>query len=169
MNRSGNGEDASKQGQRGGEGLKKVQWLFLIISGVMIFSQLSCGRKAPPFVPKDRVHLRVTQLKGEWEKGDVVLKGRVAVPQGREKDISKITGCRVYHARFSMGNPPCETCHIKYKTYTVIEGKVIQGDRFSSRLKKEKKKGIHFFEIRLIDRRGAPGPSSNRVKLTIDR
>jgi hypothetical protein len=136
---------------------------------VIIFSQFSCGRKAPPFIPKERVHLRVTQLKGEWAKSGVVLKGRVAVPQGGEKEISQITGCRVYHARFSLGNPPCETCPIQYKTYTEIEGEVIQGDRFSSRLKKEKKKGVHFFEVRLISRRGSPGPSSNRVKLTIDR
>ena len=136
--------------------------------GVIVFSQLSCGRKAPPFVPKERVHLRVTQLQGKWKKGDVVLKGRVAVPQGGEKEISQITGCRVYHARFSPGNPPCETCPIKYKTYTEIEGEVIKGDRFSCRLKKEKKNGLHFFEIRLISRRGESGPSSNRVKLTIN-
>jgi len=148
--------------------LKRTQWLFLIVLGVILFSQLSCGRKAPPFVPKERVHLRVTQLKGEWKKGDVVLKGRVAVPQGGEKEISQITGCSVYHARFSLGNPPCETCPIKFKAYTEIEGEVINGDRFSCRLQKEKKKGLHFFEVRLIGRRGALGPSSNRVKLTID-
>ena len=148
--------------------MKRKQWLFLIVLGVILFSQLSCGRKAPPFVPKERVNLRVTQLKGEWKKGDVVLKGRVAVPQGGEKEISSITGCRIYHARFSPGNPPCETCPINYKVYYEIEEVVIKGKRFSCRLQKERKKGVHFFEVRLIGRRGALGPSSNRVKFTID-
>ncbi|MCP4664942.1 MAG: hypothetical protein GY849_01145 [Deltaproteobacteria bacterium] len=148
--------------------MRRKQWLFLIVLGVILFSQLSCGRKAPPFVPEERVHLRVTQLKGEWKKGDVVLKGRVAVPQGGEKEISQITGCRVYHARYSAGNPPCETCPLTYKAYTEIKGEVIKEGRFLCRLRKEKNKGLHFFEVRLIGKRGEPGPSSNRVKLTID-
>lgn len=148
--------------------MKRKQWLFLIVLGLILLSQLSCGRKAPPFVPKERVQLRVTRLKGEWKEGDVVLKGRLAVPQGGEKELSRITGCRVYYAHFSPDNAPCETCPVKYTVYTAIEGGVIQGDRFSCRLQKKKKKGLHLFEVRLVGKRGALGPSSNRVTLKID-
>ncbi len=147
--------------------MKRKQLLFLIVSGLILFSQISCGRKGPPFVPKEGVRLRVAQLKGEWKEGEVVLKGRVAVPRGGEKELSRITGCRVYYARYSADNPPCETCPVKYKSFTEIKGEVIRGGRFSCRIGKQRRKGLHFFEVRLIGKSGTPGPSSNRVKLTI--
>lgn len=147
--------------------MKRKRWVFLIILGAILFSQLSCGRKAPPFIPKERIQMRVTRLKGEWKKDSVVLKGRVAVHQGQEKAISDIIGCRVYHIRHPLDNPPCEGCPIRYKVYTELKGDFIKGDRFRCQVQKEKKKGVHFFEVRLIGREGTSGPSSNRVKLTV--
>ena len=125
----------------------------------------NCGKKGPPFLTKSKLSLRVDQLKGEWENGRVLLKGYV---RGENKVISSVTGCRVYHAWYPMDNPPCEGCPIEMAGFKEIKEKVVSGDRFNCEVPDVEKKGIHFFEVRLMGRDGAVGPPSDKVKLRID-
>jgi len=124
-----------------------------------------CGKKGPPCLSKVKLSLRVDQLKGEWKNGRVLLKGYV---RGENNVISRVTGCRVYHAWYPMDSPPCEGCPIQMTGFKEINEQVVSGDRFNCEVPGVKKKGIHFFEVRLIGRDGAVGPTSDRVKLKIE-
>ena len=125
----------------------------------------NCGKKGPPFLTQSKLSLRVDQLKGERENGRVLLKGYV---RGEDEVISSVTGCRVYSAWYPMDNPPCEGCPIEMKGFKEIKEKVVSGDRFNCEVLDVEKKGIHFFEVRLMGRGGAVGPPSDKVKLQIE-
>jgi hypothetical protein len=105
-------------------------------------------------------------LQGAWDDQAIVMKGQVAAPQGARVDPADIAGCRVYRARYPLNNPPCEGCPITYRVYTEITGPVVTAEGFSCRVDGIRKKGIHFFQVRLVGRKGALGPPSNRIKLT---
>ena len=113
---------------------------------------------------KSEFSLRVDQLKGKWENGRVLLNGYV---RGEDKVISRVTGCRVYHVWYSMDNPPCGGCPIEMTGFKGIRGKVVSADRFNCEVPGVDKKGIHFFEVRLMGKNGAVGPPSNKVRLKI--
>lgn len=125
----------------------------------------NCGKKGPPFLTESKLSLRVDQLKGEWENGSVLLEGYV---RGENEVISRVTGCRVYHVWYPMDNPPCEGCPIDMADFRDIKEMEISGDRFTCEIPGVKKKGIWFFEVRLIGSHGALGPPSERVKVTIN-
>jgi len=107
----------------------------------------------------------VDRLTGKWENGKVWLEGYI---EGDDKKRSDITGCRVYHTWYPVDNPPCEGCPIEMPDFKEIKEMEISGDRFTCEIPGVKKKGIWFFEVRLIGRNGALGPPSERVKVTID-
>ena len=125
----------------------------------------NCGKKGPPFLTKSKLSLRVDQLKAERENGRILLKGYV---RGEDKIVSGVIGCRVYHAWYTMDNPPCEGCPIEMAVFKEIKEKVVSGDRFNCELLDVEKKGIHFFEVRLMGRDGEVGPPSDKTKLMID-
>ncbi|MBW2615771.1 MAG: hypothetical protein JRD02_06320 [Deltaproteobacteria bacterium] len=112
--------------------------------------------------------LKVEQLKGKWANDAVLLQGSIPVLKGQKKDRPGVTGCRVYHARYSLKNPPCEGCPIDYPGFQEIRGEILAGEEFLCEIFVKKKEGIHFFEVRLIGPKGAVGPPSNRVKLIIE-
>ncbi|MCJ7686014.1 MAG: hypothetical protein MUO68_17160 [Desulfobacteraceae bacterium] len=141
--------------------------LFLLAALLVALMALlpNCGKKGPPFLTESKLSLRVNQLKGEWENGRVLLKGYV---RDENEEISSVTGCKVYHAWYPMDNPPCEGCPIEMAGFKEIKEKVVSGDRFNCEVPDVEKKGIHFFEVRLMGRDGAVGPPSDKVKLRID-
>ncbi len=149
----------------------QVKWRFLysaIILGVASLVLMSCGKKGPPFLPKTDRPLKVEQLKGQWTNEAVLLQGSIPALKGQKKGRPGVTGCRVYHTWYSLKNPPCEGCPIKYPGFQEIRGKILAGEEFLCEVFIEKKEGIHFFEVRLIGPKGAVGPPSNRVKLIIE-
>ena len=143
--------------------------LLFVVLAAMFLALTACGKKGPPFLPERKIFSRVEQLQAELENGVVELKGHIAPPQARKKDTSDITGCRIYHTWYALDNPPCEDCPIEFPDHQDITGEVNTGAGFSCQVPVKKRKGIHFFEVRLLGRRGAIGPLSDRAKLIVDQ
>jgi len=148
--------------------LRYREGILLVTLGVILLALVTCGKKAPPFLPERVMPLRVAKLKAGWEKGAVVLRGSVVGPQGRSREGGDVIGCRVYHARYPKKDAPCEECPIEYGGFKVIKGEVITEKEFYCPVPGIDTKGIHFFEVRLIGTDGAVGAPSTRAKLTID-
>ncbi len=147
--------------------MKQCRLKAIIILAVLLAS-VACGKKGPPFLPKPVISKRVEQLKAERENENAVLKGQIVEAKDQEKNTSYVVGCRVYHAFFTLENPPCQGCPIEYQAYNDIEEEVITEDEFSCMVRGIKKKGIHFFKVRLIGPQGEMGKFSNRAKLIIE-
>ncbi len=131
---------------------------------LMIFS--GCGVKGSPFLTEQKVlTFKVDQLEGAWEDKSLVLKGLV---QGDDDSIPLITGYRVYYVWYSPDRPPCEGCPIEMKNFRDITGRIISDHQFECRLPAFKQKGICFVMVRLMEKEGRPGPSSDRIKLISD-
>jgi len=146
--------------------VSRIPILFLAVFAAALMALLpACGKKGPPFLPEKKLLLRVDQVEGKWRDGRAFLEGYVG---GGEEQISGVTGCRVYHAWYPADNPPCEGCPIEMSGFKEINEKIISGDRFSCDVPGVEKKGIWFFEVRLIGRSGAVGPPSDRIKLKIE-
>ena len=141
--------------------------MFLLAAFAAVFMVLlpACGKKGPPFLPEKKLVTKVDRLTGKWEDGKVRLEGYI---EGDDKRRSDVTGCRIYHTWYPMDNPPCEGCPIEMKDFKEIKEKVVSGDRFNYEVLDVEKKGVWFFQVRLVGRNGAVGPPSERVKVTID-
>jgi hypothetical protein len=111
--------------------------------------------------------LKVEQLTGEWTIDGVLLKGSIQKSNLKKKGMPEVAGCRVYHARYDLKNPPCEGCPIDYAGFEEVQGGILEEEGFLCELYLKKNEGVHFFEVRLIGRKGAVGPPSNRVKLNM--
>jgi len=151
--------------------MRPVKWRPLysaVILGVVSLALVSCGKKGPPFLPKTDIPFKVEGLKGRWTNDAVLLQGNIPALKRHKKSRPGVTGCRVYHVRYSLKNPPCEGCPIKYPGFQEIRGEILAGEEFLCEISVEKKEGIHFFEVRLIGPEGMAGPPSNRVKLTAE-
>jgi len=125
----------------------------------------ACGMKGPPFLPEKKLVTKVDRLTGKWENGKVRLEGYI---EGDDKRSSDVTGCRIYRVWYPVDNPPCDGCPIDMTDFRDIKEMEVLGDRFACEIPGVKKKGIWFFEVRLIGRNGALGPLSERVKVMID-
>ncbi len=146
----------------------RYRWGILFVSlGLLLMVGVTCGKKAPPFLPERVMPLKVTQLKAGWKKGTIVLSGIIAGPQGSPRGDRDVTGCRVYHARYTKDNAPCEECPVHYEGFKLIKGEVIKTEGFYCPVPGIEKKGIHFFEVRLVGSDGAVGAPSNRARLVI--
>lgn len=145
--------------------MRRSKGIVLVLLTVVLFMPPACGKKAPPFLAEKTLPFRVEQLKVECNNKTFFLKGTVSDPQGRLKDPSVITGCRVYHAYYGLENPPCEDCPIDYRLFKDIMGKVISDKGFFCQVPVKKTSGIHFFKVQLIGRKGEYGPSSEGAKL----
>jgi hypothetical protein len=149
--------------------VRRDQGRFLVILAVIPFLALpACGRKGPPFLPAPGMPFRVQHLKGEWKDGTIVLWGQVVSAQGRGKEPSDITGCRIDFARYALKEPPCEGCPIAYADRREVKAEVVTREGFYCRVPGIKEKGIYFFKVSLIDRNGAVGSSSNRAKVIVE-
>ena len=143
--------------------LERVLPLFVV--GVIFLALLACGIKGPPILPERSMPFKVKHLTGEWNDGVVYLKGHVVPRYDDHGNAPDALGCTIYHARHDLGNPPCEGCPVKYGILEEIKADVIKGDKFHCQFPRKKTKGIHFFKVRLLEPKGALGPSSNGAKL----
>jgi len=148
--------------------LRYRKGILLVTLGVSLLALITCGKKAPPFLPEKIMPLKVAKLEAASEKGNVVLRGSIVDPEGKSRKGDDVIGCRVYHARYPVDDPPCEGCPITYDGFKVIKGEVTKEKEFYCPLPEMETKGIHFFEVRLIGKNGAIGTASNRAKLRVD-
>jgi predicted small lipoprotein YifL len=137
------------------------------IYGMVFLMLVACGKKGPPFLPESTFSYGVQELTAEPKNGAVFLRGRLAAPGGQKGDGSRVKGCRVYHTWYALEKPPCDGCPVDYPGYREINEDVLRGDNFFCEFEVNTKRGIHFFEVRLIGKSGAVGPPSNRAKLII--
>jgi len=142
--------------------------IFLVVIAAMFLALSACGKKGPLFLSEKKIFSRIEPLQAEFENGGVELKGNIAPSQAREKDTSDIIGCRIYHTWYALDNPPCEGCPIEFPDHRDITGEVITDAGFSCEVPVKKRKGIHFFELRLLGPKGTTGPLSDRAKLIVD-
>jgi len=142
------------------------RYIFIAVLGIIALSLLSCGRKAPPFLPERTMALRVDHLDARLEAGAVVLRGNI-VPY-KEKENAHIIGARLYHIRYSFDDRPCEGCPIKFAGYRDIKGDRISKDAFYLEVPGTRKAGIHYFSVCLLGQNKAVGPISERVTLSIN-
>ena len=147
--------------------MKKRNYFILIAVAFGLILILSCGRKGPPFIPKKQVPHRVKELKGEWVKDGVLLRGKVSGSRDEEDEGLEITGCKVYYAWYSTEDAPCEGCPINFEELRNIRGDVVKGSRFECLIPDIMKKGVHFFRVHLIGSNGEIGPGSNSVKMSV--
>ncbi len=147
--------------------MRQRQGIFFILLLTVFIIPAACGKKGPPFLPEMEIPYRVELLTAEWKHEAFLLKGAVDDTLGREKNVSNIAGCRVYHACYSLDDPPCEECPINYGPFKEIKGEVISQGEFSCRVLAKKKNGIHFFKVRLVGPKGETGPFSERAKVII--
>ena len=151
--------------------LSKKTQVFLLLSALVLITIPSCGRKKPPFIPKEEITLRVKALTNIRENGEVILQGRFVDLKGRpvsKKDISDIKGCEVYYAQYPIEDPPCEGCPVRFNNSREIKGNVMFKGNFYVKFSGIKQRGIYFFKVCLIDRNKAVGPPSNKTKLVLE-
>ena len=146
---------------------RRASTAFLILCGV-ILALAACGKKGPPFLPKAKMPLSVRDLKGHWEKGELILEGSIALPSGEEEFLKEISGSRVYYARYPLGEAPCEGCPVQYQGYRETGEASVRGDAYRVRVPIAQEEGVHFFEVRLTGRTGALGPPSTRITLVVE-
>lgn len=148
--------------------MKREQGFFLAIFGLIFLVVVACGKKGPPFLPESNIPFRVQELNAELKNGTVILRGSVLGFREQKSDRSRVEGCRVYHAWYALEKPPCDGCPVDYSGYREIKDEVLRGENFFCEVTLNTKKGVHFFEVRLIGQSSEIGPPSNRIKLTIN-
>jgi len=141
-----------------------VPSLFL---GVLLIV-VSCGKKAPPFLPTKEFSPKITNLKGEWVGGVVLLRGDISGPTGSKKDTDPVKGCRVYYGQYPLKNPPCAGCPIKYDGYHEFGPEVVTGKGLFCKVPARMKEQIYFFKVHLIGPYNAVGPPSDRIQLDVE-
>ena len=148
--------------------MKQRYAVSLFVFGIALLALLGCGKKGPPFMPKEDIPLKIIHLTGDWKNGVVFLKGHVASHKISGKKTTDVLGCRVYGARYDLKDPPCEGCPIEYRFIREIKADVISGDEFYCQVPDIVREGVHFFKVHLLGRKGALGPPSNGVRVVID-
>ena len=148
--------------------MKRIHGIILFFFCISILASMSCGKKGPPFLSQTVFDSRVIHLMGKYEDGDVILRGKIVAPGGQEQ-VSTIVGCRVFYAWYASENAPCKGCPVRYEDHRDVTEKIINEEGFYCRFPEIVKKGIYYFEVRLIDRDGSVGPPSNRMGLIIDQ
>ena len=140
--------------------------LFILLAGLLVVVP-SCGKKAPPFLPKKAFSLRVSALEGEWREEVVFLRGRIdGLDKGKETG-DQVKGCRIFYGQYPVKNPPCETCPIKYEGYQDVGPEVVKEESFFCRLTGKVAGRIYFFKVHLIGKGGVLGPASERLRLVV--
>ena len=78
--------------------MKIARFLAFLCALGILMATLACGKKGDPFLPQKEVSAKVTNLRGEGEKGAILLRGEIRGP----KDVQ---GARVYYAQFPLEDP----------------------------------------------------------------
>jgi predicted small lipoprotein YifL len=163
MKRDSNGPNPY---ERGAATLNRIPAILLLSLLLAVLSALfpACGKKGPPFLPEKKLAARVDGLTGTWVDGRIRLEGTL---ESADKGAD-IAGCKIYHAWYPQDRPPCEGCPIEMMAFTDTVETTISGNRFICDISIPEKKGIWFFEVRLIGSRDAVGPPSERIRVQIE-
>ncbi|MBW1803185.1 MAG: hypothetical protein JRJ85_20935, partial [Deltaproteobacteria bacterium] len=97
--------------------MKKYPYLKYLLYFLLFAILMGCGKKGPPVLVKEDFTSKVSHLKGDWDNGMVLLKGRISGFEGQNRAPGEIKGCRVYYGQYSLKDPPCPTCPIRYHAY----------------------------------------------------
>ena len=141
-----------------------IPFLFL---GILLASA-SCGKKAPPFLPKKAFSAKVVDLRGKWVNGYFSLKGDINGLEESKEVMGQVRGCRVYYAKYPLKDPPCDGCPIEYLGHHTFGPEVITEQGFSCRVPGKIKGQIYFFEVHLIGSDEGVFPPSERIKVVVE-
>jgi predicted small lipoprotein YifL len=141
--------------------LRIMRFLALLCALAILVATLACGKKGDPFLPQKEVSAKVTDLRGEREKGNILLRGEI-------RDPRDVQGARVYSAQFSLEDPPCEGCPIEYQGYQSFGAEVVTEEGFFCTLPVKVQRQVYFFRVNLIGSGGRMGPPSETVKVVIE-
>jgi hypothetical protein len=122
---------------------------------------LACGKKADPLLPQKEVSAKVTDLRGEWEEGNILLRGEIRGPRD-------VQGARVYYAQFPLEAPPCEGCPIEYQGYQSVGAEAVMEEGFLCTIPARVQRQVYFFRVNLIGAGGRMGPPSETVKVVVE-
>jgi len=133
--------------------------LFFLLTAILASLMCACGKKGPPFLPEKGHEARVENLTGKRVDRQIRLEGTI---EGRARD-AVISGCTVDQAWYPEDAAPCEGCPVKMRPLEDAFDIAVSGDRFICVIPVSENSGVWFFQVRLIDNRGAVGPRSERV------
>ncbi len=141
--------------------------VFLFIP-LIFLAIAACGKKAPPFLPQNTFTIRVNDLTGEWDKGEILLKGPIlpSLDSGETTDLVK--GARVYYAQYPLEEAPCADCPVPFHEYEVFDQEVILDGDFLCHMPGKGQGKVYFFRVHLIGAEGAMGPPSNTVEVVVE-
>ena len=141
--------------------------LFLFIP-VILLAIAACGKKAPPFLPQSAFTVRVNDLIGEWDKGEILLKGPILPSLESEETADSVKGARVYYAQYSLEDAPCADCPVPFHEYEIFDQEVIVEGDFLCHMPCKDQGTVYFFRVHLIGAQGAMGPPSKTVRITVE-
>jgi hypothetical protein len=148
--------------------LNNPRLLIFLTIPVILLAIASCGKKASPFLSQSPFFVKVNDLTGEWNKGEMLLKGSIlpSLESGDTADIVK--GARVYYAQYPFEDAPCAECPVTFHGYEVFDQEVIVEGDFLCPMPAIEQGMVYFFKIHLMGEEGAMGPPSNRVRIVVE-
>ncbi len=146
-----------------------IHRLFVFLSIPVIFLVFTaCGKKAPPFLSQSSFSIGVSDLAGEWDKGEILLKGSFFPSLGAGETTAFVKGARIYYAQYWPEEAPCDECPVAFHGYdTLDQGVIVEGNFLCRILGKDRGK-VYFFKVHLIGAEGAMGPPSNTVRVVVE-
>ena len=141
--------------------MKIVRLLAFLCALAILMATLACGKKGDPFLPQKEVSAKVTELRGEREKGNILLRGEIKAPK-------EVQGARVYYAQFPLEDAPCEGCPIEYQGHESFGAEVVTEEGFFCTVPVKVHRQVYFFRVNLIGPGGRMGPPSETVKVVVE-
>jgi len=143
--------------------------LLVFLSILVIFLAIAaCGKKAPPFLSESTFSTGVSDLTGEWDKGEILLKGSILPPLESGETADLVKGARVYYAQYPLEEAPCAECPVAFHGYDTLDQEVIIEGDFLCRMPGKDQGKVYFFKVHLIGAEGAMGPPSNTAKIVVE-
>ncbi len=143
--------------------------LLVFLSILVIFLAIAaCGKKAPPFLSESTFSTGVNDLTGEWDKGEILLKGSILPPLESGETADLVKGARVYYAQYPLEEAPCAECPVAFHGYDTLDQEVIIEGDFLCRMPGKDQGKVYFFKVHLIGAEGAMGPPSNTAKIVVE-
>ena len=143
--------------------------LLVFLSIPVIFLVIAaCGKKAPPFLPQYTFNTGVNHLAGEWDEGEILLKGAILPSLESGESAALVKGARVYYAQYSPEDAPCAECPVPFHGYDVFNQEVIVEGDFLCRMPGNDQGKVYFFKVHLIGAEGIMGPPSNTVRVVVE-
>ena len=143
--------------------------LLVFLSILVVFLAIAaCGMKGPPFFSQSTFSTGVNNLTGEWDKGEILLKGSILPPLESGETADLVKGARIYYAQYSPEEAPCAECPVAFHGYDTLDQEVIIEGDFLCRMPGKDQGKVYFFKVHLIGAEGAMGPPSNTVKIVVE-